>query len=79
MCKEEVGRVNDHLTSEVASTDTYTHALDTPQSVAQALDLQAKRDLKRHLSNLLKVESGTVANNSSLVIHNFIICIANLV
>ena len=55
MCKEELGRVNDHLTSEVASTDTFTNALATPKSVAQALELQAKRDLKRHLNHLLKV------------------------
>ena len=71
MCKEELGRVNDHLTSEVASTDTYTYALATPKSVAQALELQAKRDLKRHLNHLLKVESGTVANTYHLVIHKF--------
>jgi hypothetical protein len=71
MCKEELGRVNDHLTSEVASTDTYTNALATPKSVALALELQAKRDMKRHLNYLLKVESGTVATTYHLVIHKF--------
>ena len=71
MCKEELGRINDHLTSEVASTETYTQALEAPKSVSQALDLQAKRDLKRHLTHLLKVESGTVANTHHLVINKF--------
>ena len=71
MCKEELYIVNDHMTSEVASTNTYSHALESSKSVSQALEVQAKRDLKRHLNHLLKVESGTVPNTLHMVIFLF--------
>ena len=51
MCKEELARVNDKVTTDIASTKTYTSAMDKSSlNVSEVLAEQQKRDLRRQLA-----------------------------